>query len=189
MSLINKEISEFKVNGFDPVKNKFIEVSKKDILGKWNVFFFYPGDFTFVCPTELEDLALLFDEFEKENVNIYTISTDSHFVHKAWYDVSNALKGLKYTMLSDKTHELSNDFEVLTDEDGMSERGTFIINPKGKVASYEISSGGVGRNASELLRRIKAIKYTYENGSEVCPARWKPNDETIKPGIDMVGKI
>ncbi|MBQ4094356.1 MAG: redoxin domain-containing protein, partial [Oscillospiraceae bacterium] len=145
MSLINKQVNDFNVQAY--VNGEFKSVSKEDILGKWSVFFFYPADFTFVCPTELEDLANKYDEFVKAGCEVYSVSTDSHFVHKAWHDASDRIKKIRYPMLADPTHALSKDFEVLIEADGMAERGTFIVNPEGNIVSYEVSGGNVGRNA------------------------------------------
>lgn len=187
MSLINKEISDFTVQAF--CNGEFREVSKKDVLGKWSVFFFYPADFTFVCPTELEDLADLYSEFQAAGCEIYSVSTDTHFVHKAWHDASDSIKKIKFVMLGDPTHVLSKDFDVLIEENGLSERGTFIVNPQGQIVSYEVSAGNVGRNATELLRKLQASQFVAEHGDQVCPARWKPGDDTLEPGIDLVGKL
>lgn len=190
MSLINKEISNFKVQAFvSDEHDRFIEVKKTDVIGKWSIFFFYPADFTFVCPTELEDLANLYSEFQKENCQIYAVSTDSHFVHKAWHDTSEAIKKIKFPMLADPNHILSLDFDVLIDDDGMAERGTFIVNPEGKIVSYEVSASSVGRNATELLRKLRACQFVALNGDQACPARWNPGDKTLTPGLDLVGKI
>lgn len=187
MSLINKEISDFKVKGF--VNNEFVDVSKADVLGKWNVFFFYPADFTFVCPTELEDLQNLYPQFREIGCEIYSVSTDSHFVHKAWKDHSERVAKLQYPMLADPTHVLCRDFDVLIEEDGMAERGTFVVNPQGRIVAYEVSSGNVGRNAEELLRKLQALQFVAEHGDEVCPAKWKPGAETLKPSLDLVGLL
>lgn len=187
MSLIGKEINDFKVQAY--VNGKFKEVSKKDVLGKWNIFFFYPADFTFVCPTELEDLANLYDEFKKISCDIYSVSCDSHFVHKAWHDTSKTIQKIQYPMLADPTACLAKDFEVYIEKDGMAERGTFIINPEGKIVAYEVIAGSVGRNAEELLRRVQASQFVYEHGDEVCPAKWKPGEKTLKPSFDLVGAL
>lgn len=187
MSLINKEVSDFKVMGFQ--NNQFKEVSKKDLLGKWSIFFFYPADFTFVCPTELEDLQNLYSKFKSLNCEIYSVSTDTHFVHKAWHDSSDRIKKVEYVMLGDPTHILSKDFEVYIENDGLAERGTFVINPEGKIVAYEINAGNVGRNADELLRKLQALQFVHEHGDEVCPAKWKPGEETLKPSLDLVGKL
>ncbi len=185
MSLIGKEVSDFEVQAFH--KDSFVTVSRSDILGKWSVFFFYPADFTFVCPTELEDLQDKYAEFQKMGCEIYSVSTDSHFVHKAWKDASERIKKLQYPMLADPTHRLSKDFEVLIKEVGQAERGTFVVNPEGRIVAYEVNAGNVGRNAEELLRRVQALQFVAEHGDEVCPAKWKPGAETLKPSLDLVG--
>ncbi len=187
MSQINREIAEFRAYAFH--NNEFKMISKEDILGKWNIFFFYPADFTFVCPTELEDLSEKYDKFKEIGCEIYSVSTDTHFVHKAWHDSSERIGKLKYPMLADPTHCISEDFEVLIEGDGMAERGTFIINPEGKITAYEVSAGNVGRNADELLRKVQACQFVREHGDQVCPANWKPGEETLKPGLDLVGKL
>ena len=187
MSMINKEVSSFSVQSYQD--NSFKTVSKEDILGKWSVFFFYPADFTFVCPTELEDLANIYDKFRKAGCEIYSVSTDTHFVHKAWHDASDRIKKIRYPMLADPTHALSRDFEVLIEADGMAERGSFIVNPEGKIVSYEVSACNVGRNADELFRKLQACQFVYEHGDEVCPAKWQPGGETLKPSLDLVGQL
>ncbi len=187
MSIINKEVAEFKVNAFH--KGSFKTVTKEDILGKWSVFFFYPADFTFVCPTELEELADKYGQFQKIGCEVYSVSTDTHFVHKAWYDASERIKKISYPMLADPTHAISKDFEVLIEADGMAERGTFIINPEGKIVGYEVTAGNVGRSADELLRKVQACQFVHEHGDQVCPANWKPGAETLKPSLDLVGRL
>ena len=187
MSLINKEVSDFSVQAF--VDNKFQTVSKSDILGKWSVFFFYPADFTFVCPTELEDLNNIYDKFQDAGCEVYSVSTDTHFVHKAWHDHSERISKLRYPMLADPTHVISRDFDVLIESDGMAERGSFIINPEGKIVSYEVSAGNVGRNADELFRKLQACQFVYTHGDEVCPAKWEPGADTLKPSLDLVGQL
>ena len=187
MSMINKEISAFTAQAYH--NNEFKTVTKEDVLGKWSVFFFYPADFTFVCPTELEDLADQYDKFQKLNCEIYSVSTDSHFVHKAWHDASDRIKKISYPMLADPTHAISRDFEVLIEGAGQAERGTFIVNPEGKIVGYEVSAGNVGRNADELLRKVQACQFVYEHGDEVCPAKWQPGAETLKPSLDLVGML
>ena len=187
MSMINKEVNEFKVQSYQ--NGEFREVSKADILGKWSVFFFYPADFTFVCPTELEDLANKYEEFKAAGCEIYSVSTDTHFVHKAWHDASERIKKIQYVMLADPTHALSRDFEVLIEEDGLAERGSFIVNPEGKIVSYEVSAGNVGRNADELFRKLQACQFVAEHGDQVCLAKWTPGAETLKPSLDLVGQL
>ena len=187
MSMINKEVSNFTVQAYQD--NGFKTVSKDDILGKWSVFFFYPADFTFVCPTELEDLANKYEDFKAAGCEIYSVSTDTHFVHKAWHDASDRIKKIQYPMLADPTHALSIDFDVLIEADGMAERGSFIVNPEGKIVSYEVSAGNVGRNADELFRKLQACQFVHEHGDEVCPAKWQPGAETLKPSLDLVGLL
>ncbi len=185
--MINKEIKDFKVDAF--YNNEFSIVTKNDVLNKWSVFFFYPADFTFVCPTELEDLTKHYEEFNKIDCQIYAVSTDTHFVHKAWHDSSETIKKIKYYMLSDASHILSKNFDVLIEETGLAQRATFIVNPEGVIVGYEISSGNVGRNASELLRKVKACQFVSEHSDEVCPANWDTGSETLKPSLDLVGKL
>ena len=187
MSLIGKEIGDFRVEAYQ--NNNFKTVSKEDVLGKWSVFFFYPADFTFICPTELADLAEQYDEFEKIGCEVYSVSCDSHFVHKQWHEQSELIKGIKYPMLGDPAHVLAKDFEVLIDSDGMAERGSFIVNPEGRIVAYEVNSGSVGRNVDELFRRLQASQFVAEYGDQVCPAKWQPGAETLKPSLDLVGKL
>ena len=187
MSMINKEINAFSAQAY--LDNKFKTVTKEDVLGKWSIFFFYPADFTFVCPTELEDLQNIYDKFQDAGCEIYSVSTDTHFVHKAWHDHSERISKLQYPMLADPTHALCKDFEVLIEADGMAERGSFIVNPEGKIVSYEVSSGNVGRNADELFRKLQACQFVYTHGDEVCPAKWQPGAETLKPSLDLVGQL
>ena len=187
MSLINKEVNDFKVQAY--VGKDFKEVTKKDILGKWSVFFFYPADFTFVCPTELEDLANKYEEFKKIGCEIYSVSCDTHFVHKAWHDASDTIKKIQYPMLADPTGALARDFDVMIEADGLAERGSFIVNPEGRIVAYEVIAGKVGRNADELLRRVQASQFVAEHGDQVCPAKWQPGASTLKPSLDLVGII
>ncbi|MBO8416847.1 MAG: peroxiredoxin [Proteobacteria bacterium] len=187
MSLINKEVADFSVQAYQ--NDDFHTVTKADILGKWSVFFFYPADFTFVCPTELKDLAGKYEEFKKIGCEIYSVSCDSHFVHKAWHDASDTIKAISYPMLADPNHRLARDFQVLIENDGMAERGTFVVNPEGKIVAYEVVAGNIGRNADELLRRVEALQFVAEHGDQVCPAKWQPGAATLKPGLDLVGKL
>lgn len=187
MSLIGKEIVDFKVQSY--VNGQFQEVTKQDVLGTWSVFFFYPADFTFVCPTELEDLANKYEEFKKIGCEIYSVSCDTHFVHKAWHDVSKTIKKIQYPMLADPTAVLARGFDVLIEENGLAERGSFIVNPEGKIVAYEVIAGNVGRNADELFRRVQASQFVAEHGDQVCPAKWQPGAQTLKPSLDLVGLI
>lgn len=187
MSFIGKEISEFKVQSF--IDGEFKEVVKADVLSKWSVFFFYPADFTFVCPTELEDLADKYEDFKKIGCEVYSVSCDTHFVHKAWHDASDTVKKIHFPMLADPTGMLARSFDVLIEETGMAERATFVMNPEGVIVAYEVIAGNVGRNAEELLRRVEASQFVAEHGDEVCPAKWRPGEKTIKPSLDLVGLL
>jgi peroxiredoxin (alkyl hydroperoxide reductase subunit C) len=187
MSLINSEIKPFTANAFK--SGAFITVSDSDLKGKWSVVFFYPADFTFVCPTELEDLAENYGEFQKLGVEIYSVSTDTHFAHKAWHDTSEAIKKINYTMVGDPTGTISRNFDVLIEEAGLADRGTFVIDPNGKIQIVEITAGGIGRDARELLRKVKAAQYVASHPGEVCPAKWKEGEKTLAPSLDLVGKI
>ncbi len=187
MSMIGKSVSEFSVDAFH--ENTFTKVTKENVLGKWGVFFFYPADFTFVCPTELDDLACLYESFKEINCEVYSISCDTHYVHKAWHDASDTIKKIKFPMLADPTGALAREFDVMIENAGVSERGTFIINPEGKIVSYEVVAGNVGRNAEELHRRVQALQFVAMHGDEVCPAKWRPGAKTLKPGLDLVGNL
>jgi len=171
------------------VRGDFADISKADLLGKWSVMVFYPADFTFVCPTELSDLADLYEDFQRINTEVYAVSTDSHFVHKAWYDASETIRKVKFPMLADPTGKLCREFGVYIEDEGMALRGSFVINPEGKIVAYEIHDNSIGRDASELLRKVQAAQYVAKNGDEVCPAKWRPGADTLRPGIDLVGKI
>ncbi len=187
MSMINKKVSDFKVKAFH--NNELKDITLESTLGKWAIYFFYPADFTFVCPTELEDLAERYDEIKSMNAEVYSVSTDTAFVHKAWHDASENIRKIKYPMLADPTGSLSKEFDVYIEREGMADRGTFIVNPEGIIVSYEVSGGNVGRSADELLRKLQACQFVYEYGDEVCPAKWKPGNKTIKPSLDLVGKL
>ena len=187
MSLINTTIKPFKAQAFK--QGKFIEVTDADLKGKWSVVVFYPADFTFVCPTELEDLADKYEEFKKLGVEIYSVSTDTHFSHKAWHDTSDAIRKVEYTMLADPTGTLTRNFDVMIEEEGLALRGTFVINPEGQIKLCEIHDNGIGRDASELLRKVKAAQYVAAHPNEVCPAKWNEGEETLTPSLDLVGKI
>ena len=187
MTLLQHELTDFTVQAFQ--NNEFHEVTKADVLGHWSVFFFYPADFTFVCPTELVDVAEKYEQFQAMGVEVYSVSTDSHFVHKAWHDASESIRKIKYPMLADPTGVLSRGFGVMIEEDGMAYRGTFLVNPEGKIKIAEIQDNNIGRNADELLRKVEAAQFVATHDGEVCPAKWKKGEATLKPSIDLVGKI
>ncbi len=186
-NIINMDAPEFSAQAYH--NGDFKTVTNKDLEGKWSVFFFYPADFTFVCPTELGDMADKYAELQKMGVEVYSVSTDTHFTHKAWHDTSETIKKIQYPMLADPTGLLSRYFGVMIEEEGLAYRGTFVINPEGKVKIAEIHDNGIGRNADELVRKIQAAQFVAANPDQVCPAKWKPGAETLKPGLDLVGKI
>ena len=186
-TIINSKITDFKVQAYQ--NEEFIEVNSKDLEGKWSIFFFYPPDFTFICPTELEDMANKYKEFQDIGVEVYSVSTDTHFSHKAWHAASDTIRKIKYPMLADPTGFLTKAFGVYKEDEGMAYRGTFLVNPEGEIKLAEMHDNGIGRNADELFRKTQAAQYIRENPDEVCPAKWQPGSETLKPGLDLVGKI
>lgn len=187
MALINTEIKPFQATAFK--QGEFVEVSDADLKGKWSVFFFYPADFTFVCPTELGDLADNYEEFQKRGVEIYSVSTDTHFTHKAWHETSDTIGKIQYTMIGDPTGEITRNFEVMREGQGLADRGTFVVDPDGVIQAMEITAEGIGRDAEDLLRKVKAAQYVAAHPGEVCPAAWKEGEETLAPSLDLVGKI
>ena len=187
MALINTAIKPFNASAYK--NGEFIDVSDKDIKDKWAVFFFYPADFTFVCPTELGDLADHYDEFTKRGVEIYSVSTDTHFTHKAWHDSSETIGKIQYTMIGDPTGQITRNFEVMRENQGLADRGTFVVDPQGIIQAMEITAEGIGRDAEDLLRKVKAAQYVPQHPGEVCPAAWKEGESTLAPSLDLVGKI
>lgn len=187
MSLINTTIKPFQATAFH--NGKFVPVSDADLKGKWSVVVFYPADFTFVCPTELGDLADHHDTFKAMGVEIYSVSTDTHFTHKAWHDASETIAKIKYPMIGDPTGSITRAFDVMIEEEGLALRGTFVINPEGQIKLCEIHDNGIGRDASELLRKVQAAQYVASHPGEVCPAKWTPGAATLAPSLDLVGKL
>ncbi|KAB8041210.1 alkyl hydroperoxide reductase subunit C [Janthinobacterium aquaticum] len=187
MSIINTQVKPFKATAYHA--GKFIDLTEESLKGKWSVLMFYPADFTFVCPTELEDLAEQQPEFAKLGVEVYGVSTDTHFAHKAWHDTSDAIKKVNYPLIGDPTGVLSRNFEVMIEEEGLALRGTFVINPDGFIKVMEVHDNGIGRDATELLRKVKAAKYVAEHPGQVCPAKWTEGAATLTPSLDLVGKI
>ncbi len=187
MSLIGKEVQAFTANAYK--NGDFITVSDANFKGQWSVVCFYPADFTFVCPTELEDLQNEYATLKDLGVEVYSVSTDTHFTHKAWHDHSPAISKIQYTMIGDPSQKLTRAFDVLDEEEGLAQRGTFIIDPDGVVQAMEINADGIGRDASTLVNKIKAAQYVRNNPGEVCPAKWQEGSETLKPSLDLVGKI
>ncbi|WP_088183115.1 alkyl hydroperoxide reductase subunit C [Sphingobium sp. Z007] len=187
MALINTTIKPFSATAYK--EGKFVDVTDADVKGKWAVFFFYPADFTFVCPTELEDLADIYPTLQTMGVEVYSVSTDTHFSHKAWHDTSPAIGKINYYMLGDQSGTITNNFDVMRPGVGLADRATFLVDPEGVIQFMEITSEGVGRNATELLRKVKAAQYVAAHPGEVCPAKWEEGEATLAPSLDLVGKI
>lgn len=187
MVKIGQKVNDFERKAFH--NEAEVPVKLSNYTGKWVVLLFYPADFTFICPTELEEAAMLYEDFKKEGAEILSVSTDTVFVHKAWHDASPAIKKIKYPMIADPTGNLCREFGTYIDEVGLSLRGTFIIDPDGILKTIDIHDNSIGRSAKEILRRVKAAKFVRENKGEVCPASWEPGKKTLRPGLDLVGKI
>ena len=187
MALINTKIKPFKAKAYK--EGKFVDITDADVKGKWAIFFFYPADFTFVCPTELEDLADSYSTLQGLGVEVFSVSTDTHFSHKAWHDTSPAIGKINYYMVGDQSGVITNNFDVMRPGVGLADRATFLIDPEGVIQFMEITSEGVGRNAAELLRKVKAAQYVAAHPGEVCPAKWEEGEATLAPSLDLVGKI
>jgi len=187
MSLINTPIKPFRAKAYH--NGSFVDVSDATVKGKWAIFFFYPADFTFVCPTELGDLADRYAELQAMGVDVYGVSTDTHFTHKAWHDTSDTIKRVRYPMIGDPTGALTRNFGVMVEETGLAQRGSFLVDPNGLVKVMEIHEDGIGRDAGELLRKVQAAQYVATHPGEVCPAKWTPGAATLAPSLDLVGKL
>lgn len=187
MSLIGNKLENFKVQSYQ--NGEFKEVTQENLKGHWSVFVFYPADFTFVCPTELGDLADHYDKFKEIGCEVYSVSTDTHFVHKAWADTSDTIRKIQYPMLADPTGRLARLFDVLIEDEGLALRGTFIVNPDAEIKAYEVNENSIGRDAEELLRKVQAAQFVAEHGNQVCPAKWKPGGETLTPSLELIGKL
>jgi NADH-dependent peroxiredoxin subunit C len=187
MSLINTAVKPFKAQAFK--QGKFVDVSDADIKGKWAIFFFYPADFTFVCPTELGDLADHYGELQGLGVEVFSVSTDTHFTHKAWHDSSDTIGKIRYAMIGDPTGAITRNFGVMREAEGLADRGTFVVDPDGVIQAMEVTAEGIGRNAADLLRKVKAAQYVAAHPGEVCPAAWEAGQKTLAPSLELVGKI
>ncbi len=185
--MINTEIKPFSATAFK--EGNFVEITEKDVLGKWAVFFFYPADFTFVCPTELGDLADHYAELQERGVEVFSVSTDTHFTHKAWHDSSDTIGKINYFMVGDQTGNITNNFNVMREGQGLADRAAFLIDPQGVIQTMEITAEGIGREAEDLMRKVKAAQYVAAHPGEVCPAKWKEGEATLTPSLDLVGKI
>ena len=184
---IGDTLPELELDAFYQGKEQTLNTS--DYEDTWKIFFFYPADFTFVCPTELEELADMYDEFKKEGAEIFSVSTDTVFVHKAWHDHSPAIGKVEFPMVADPTGELCDLFGTYIYDEGVSLRGSFIVSPDGELVASEMNNNNIGRSAKELLRKLRAAKYVHEHDGQVCPASWEPGKDTLEPGMDLVGKI
>lgn len=187
MTGISTEIKPFQATAFR--NGEFVEISDTDVRGKWGIFFFYPADFTFVCPTELGDIADFYTELQGLGVEVYSVSTDTHFTHKAWHDASDTIGKIQYFMIGDPNGVVTNNFGVMREGQGLADRATFLVDPDGVIQYLEITPEGVGRNAAELVRKVKAAQYVREHPGEVCPAKWEEGEDTLAPSLDLVGKI
>ncbi|PRR82475.1 alkyl hydroperoxide reductase subunit C [Clostridium luticellarii] len=187
MSLIGTEVKPFKAKAYN--NGKFIDINEADFKGKWSVVCFYPADFSFVCPTELEDLQNNYEALKDLGAEVYSVSTDTHYTHKAWHDSSQTINKITYTMIGDPSQTLARNFDVLIEDSGLADRGTFIIDPDGVIQALEINAGNIGRDANTVVNKIKAAQYVRNNPGEVCPAKWKEGASTLKPSLDLVGKI
>jgi len=171
------------------IENEIKKISLLDYRGKWIILFFYPADFTFICPTELGELADKYEKFKSLGAEIISISTDTVFVHKAWHDSSPLIKKINYPMLSDPTHKITKDYETYIEEQGISQRATFLINPEGIIKAFEFHDNDIGRSSEELIRKLEAAKFVSENIGNVCPMNWKPGNKTLKPSTELIGKL
>ena len=187
MSIINTQVKPFRATAYH--QGKFVPMTQDSLKGHWSVVFFYPADFTFVCPTELGDLADHYETFQSMGVEIYAVSTDTHFSHKAWHDSSETIANVKVPLLGDPTGVITRHFGVMIEEEGIALRGTFVINPEGLIKLCEIHDNGIGRDANELLRKVQAAQYIASHPGEVCPAKWTPGAQTLEPSLDLIGKI
>ncbi len=186
-SLINTKLQPFNATAYH--NGDFVELTEKDVLGKWSIFFFYPADFTFVCPTELGDVADYYEQLQEMGVEVYSVSTDTHFTHKAWHDTSDTIGKIKFPMIGDPTGRITRNFGVMIEDEGLALRGTFVMNPEGEIKVIETHDLGIGRSAKELVRKVQAAQYIANHDGEVCPASWQPGEETLAPSLDLVGKI
>ncbi len=187
MSLINTQVQPFKAQAFK--NGEFITVTDADLKGKWSVLIFMPAAFTFNCPTEIEDAAEHYAEFEKAGAQVFIVTTDTHFSHKVWHETSPAVGKAKFALVGDPTHALSKAFDVLIPEEGLALRGTFIINPDGVIKTMEVHDNAIARDVTETVRKLQAAQYVANHDGEVCPAKWKEGQKTLKPSLDLVGKI
>lgn len=187
LSFVGQHLPDIMLDAFH--QEKMVKINLSEMKNKWTILFFYPADFTFVCPTELEEMAEMYETFKNLNAEVLSVSTDTAFVHKAWHDNSPAIKKVNFPMLADPTGKLCKALGTYIPEEGLSLRATFIIDPQGVIKAYEVHDNSIGRSAQELLRKLQAAIYVSEHNGEVCPAKWRPGEATLKPGLELVGKI
>ncbi len=185
--LIGAQLPDMTLSAY--YQGDFKEIALSAYKGKWLVLIFYPADFTYVCPTELEEAAEYYAEFQKEGAEVMSVSADTEFAHKAWHDVSPAIKKITFPMLADPTGTLCRALGTYIEEEGLSLRATFIIDPDQKIKAYDVHDNSIGRATAEILRKLQAAKFVREHKGMVCPASWKPGAKTLTKGIDLVGKI
>lgn len=185
--LIGSKLPNMELDAY--FKSDIKKIKLTDYHGKWLVLFFYPADFTFVCPTELSELADLYSDFKKEDAEVLSVSTDTAFVHKAWHDSSSSISKIEFPMAADPTGDLSRSLGVYLPNEGLALRGSFVVDPDGVIQAFEIHSNSIGRSPQELLRKVQAAKFVREHGGEVCPVNWKPGSKTLKPSTELVGKL
>ncbi|MDD2693794.1 MAG: peroxiredoxin [Candidatus Gracilibacteria bacterium] len=185
---IDAPAPSFDLPAYDPVKDDTIQVSLESLQGKWTVLFYYPADFTFVCPTELKDMADAKAKFDELNVTVLAASTDTIFSHRAWVKHEGLMKDFPYVMLGDHALEVADKYSILM-EDGTAARGTFIIDPHGVCRGIEVTSGPLGRNSDELIRKIEALQFMEANPGTACPAKWALGAKTLKPSIKIAGEV
>ncbi|MCM2338337.1 MAG: alkyl hydroperoxide reductase subunit C [Lysobacter sp.] len=187
MSLINTEVKPFKATAFH--NGEFVEVTEASLKGQWSVLIFMPAAFTFNCPTEVEDAAQHYAEFQKAGAEVYIVTTDTHFSHKVWHETSPAVGKAQFPLVGDPTHQLTRAFGVHIEEEGLALRGTFVINPEGVIKTLEVHDNAIARDVKETLRKLKAAQFVAANPGQVCPAKWQEGEKTLKPSLDLVGKI
>jgi len=187
MLRIGEEIPDMELDAFHESEIKKVKLS--EYRGKWLVLLFYPADFTFVCPTELKEAADLYDEFRVLGAEVLSVSTDTVNVHKAWRDSSPTIKKVQYPMLADPAGKMCRAFGTYMDEQGLSVRASFIVDPDGRLRSFEMHDDGIGRSVAEVLRKLQAAKFVRDNPDSVCPAGWKPGAKVLKPKFDLIGKL
>jgi peroxiredoxin (alkyl hydroperoxide reductase subunit C) len=187
MYQVDQKFPHFSLEVYEPEKDDVGRLTSKDLTGKWVILFFYPADFTFVCPTELADLNKLYPEFRKMKVEIVAVSTDTVYTHKAWLEMEELLKGIKFPMAADHNGRFSKELGIYDEEKGMAQRASYIIDPEGILRSVDIVADAIGRSAEEQMRRLKALQYVSAHPGNVCPLNWEELG-TIKPSVKKAGK-